>query len=302
MKFSRHIRFFFLVLVLIVAGLAIYQAAVAQGERDGMTVYLEAKAQAEKGDPRAIAAVEELERFLVDKGKSVEDLRSSQPLREQKRAGETLIQVEGIEPFFIKVQASAAGLKTDKGLESYINTRMQELHRLASTRGEQFLQVALTFNQRTSLERFWQLREQYSFQVDEVLLDVFSGNQWLYRYSRGLPDKPGEAILNTSLTTLLNDVRNGPVTEQFPEASFQVEVNIVKIRLPLGRAVSLSSKPDVLLVDPIGAWIEPYASRAVSVRLEAVPNPYMALVERNIRKGMPNQFVPPKEEPKTSGN
>lgn len=260
--------------------------------RDAFALYLEAKAMASRGDPDAIAAVQTLEQFLGTKGLTPADLQGRTFIRETHAAEKITIQVEGVEPIFLKLSISADELKAEGGLESYLSSRRQALHALAVSEGKRELQFALTFNKRTSIERLWQLKDQFRFRIDEILLDVFEGEQWLYRYSQGPADRPGgPPILNGPLNRLLEDIKNSPL-QQRPKDNMAAEANLVRITLPAELALEISELPDVLLVDPIDQWREMFTARAAVVHLAVIPNPFMAMIEGSTASGLPSPFKP----------
>jgi hypothetical protein len=258
-------------------------AGTFDAERSQGRVMIERlRADAQRGDGAAQAALTDVTNFMARQGLSEASLDAARAVDESLDIGGLRVRAEGLEPFYLKVTVSGQ-VDSAAALAGYRQSRITALSRLIES-GEP-VRAVLSFRGLVPLEAMLALRDAHGFQVRDAVLDVWTGAQWVTRYGHG-PDDP--AFWARPTADVLTAVRSEEERLASPERRVSVTrftVHSVNVVASAGAARAITRLPNVLLLDPENDIVAGFANRAARVIVQGQPDVFDADWSTRARAG-----------------
>lgn len=250
------------------------------------------EAAADGGDPKAKAALADLQAFAARNGLSVSDLRERAVAEARAATPHVVLNARGVAPLWLDVFQEVT-FDSGSSVTSYVAERRVVARGLGGTdrhRGR------LAFSDFQPLTRLCDLRTATAGVIEDAEFDIWLGDTWVSRFGYG-PDRPefwgsdcnqldakirdflSRALVGDSVADSINDF-----TFSLRWATFDLTSDGISIAL---------DDPAVLVFDPEEDLLQPWAARASHVRLFSGVDPLGQLVAERVARGeIANPFVP----------
>jgi len=285
-------RALFAVPVLVVIAIVVLAVtSLTQASDPSARILTNLQAAADRGDPRAKAALDDLKAYAVAHGIDLAVLVSAE-VADNRSAGNIALRAQGTAPFWIDVYEQVS-FDQSYTLARYVAERRAVALMLAGAGSHQ---GRLSINGYVPLNRLCDLRDHARARIGDADLDVWYGTQWVSRFGVG-PDRAD--FWAQSCTAIEEQVRAilGQAHAGEAEANLINElrftVHSATATVPTGSIAGLLSEPDVLLFDPEDDLIAPWSGRASHVRLVAQVDAFTELIQARVAAGeIVDPFVP----------
>lgn len=185
-------------------------------------------------------------------------------------APDVALRAEGVPPLYLKVYNDQEIISLTE-LHSYLDKRKLALHRLVDQDPNQMLEVSVSPRDYLPLAQYWQIKDSYRLDSDQLILVFFSNGQ-----------RQGAMLVDESLVDLdgsyeafeaaLRRVMPAPPPDTPVRWPSEARVEYLRGTMLATDALALDCDPAVMLVDPISDLLLPYRLRAIRVELIQMPH------------------------------
>lgn len=274
-------------LLLTVVSALFVQSALLADQSPSRDLHKKIIGLAAEGDPIAQEKLRRLWEFLETGGSSFDQLVRSGRSNSRVVNG-ALVSAKGIRPFYLKIY-NEAQLTDPQLLGNYIEERKLALEALVEVNSDRILEVAISPSEPVRLDQFWQMKEKYGLEVDELSLDLTINGKW---DSMIWVAKENGMANPVNLSGSIGQVRQQlwgllasvplPPSEDGQRRAEKLKMAELTLRFARGRvrgqeASLLQGEESILLVDPITDLRDSFSNEAVEVEVVAMPHLYVLL-------------------------